>query len=206
MENNKKEQPSVEKPVVSETKPVTDDFTQAMMSAPPPEPPTLEEKLATAKQALAGPELSAKMEHEAKIRALKAERATINTKLENLAQQKEKYELDWVRLDEKKNQIKAALKPLTDKEAELEAKENQLEDKESQMPLPAERQKVEAERWQVASERHQTEEAKWQVENKLLEADKKIDVDTKEYRALLTEEDQLRERLDQIATELAGEE
>ncbi|OHA57470.1 MAG: hypothetical protein A2114_01575 [Candidatus Vogelbacteria bacterium GWA1_51_14] len=182
-----------------------DEFAKAIMDAPPPAPPTIEEKREEAKRELAGPELAAKMEHEAKVRALKAERATINSKLEELAKQKEQYELEWIKLDEKRKQIKDNLKPITDKESELETKEDQLEEKEDQMPLPAERQKLEGERWQVTSERHQVEEEKWQVENKLMETDKKIDVDTKEYRAVLSKEDKLRERLDQIETELAGE-
>ncbi|PIR45419.1 MAG: hypothetical protein COV09_01495 [Candidatus Vogelbacteria bacterium CG10_big_fil_rev_8_21_14_0_10_50_13] len=191
--------------VTNESAKAPDDFAKAIMDAPPPVPPTLEEKREEAKRELAGPELAAKMEHEAKVRALKAERATINSKLEEIAKQKEKHELDWIRLDEKRKQIKDNLKPITDKEAELETKEDQLEENEDQMPLPAERQKIEGERWQVASERHQAEEEKWQVENKLMDTDKKIDVDTKEYRAILNEEDKLGERLDQIETELAGE-
>ncbi len=182
--------------------PETDDFTKAILDAPPPPPKTIVEKREEAAVAMQGPELAAKHETENHARSLKAERATIKARLEEIAKIKEQYELAWVKLDEQRAMIKTELTPLTTKEQEAESKEDKLEADEDSQALAKERRVVEEERWQAQTERHQIEQGKWQVEEKLMSAEDKIEQETKAYRAILDEEDKLLTRLDQIEDDL----
>lgn len=179
-----------------------DDFTKALITPPEIKPLTLEEKQAAARVALQGPDITKQREAEAKRRGLEAEMATINNRLAEIAKEKERYELNWVSLDDRRTGIKESLKPLTEQETTLETKEDELEQKEDVAIDPKEKQKIETERWQVATERHKVEETRWGIDGKLSEIDAKVDSDTKAYRALLAEEDSLNERVEEIKTSL----
>jgi hypothetical protein len=181
-----------------------DDFTKAILDAPPPPPKTMEEKREEAAVAMQGPELAAKHEAEGHLRALKAERATIKTRLEEIAKIKEQYELAWVKLDEARVKIKTELEPITTKEQTAELNEDKLEASEDTQALPKERRVVEEERWAAQTERHQIEQSKWAVEERLMSAEEQIEQETKAYRNILDEEDKLLTRLDQIEDELTA--
>ncbi|MDO8183907.1 MAG: hypothetical protein Q7T49_02895 [bacterium] len=189
-------------PIPTPEKDEVDDFTKAILDAPPPPPKTMEEKREEAATAMMGPELTAKHESENHTRSLKAERATIKTRLAEIAKIKEQYELAWIKLDTNRAQIKTELAPITTKEQAAESEEDKLEASEDVQALPKERRVVEEQRWQAQTARHQIEVAKWQVEEQLMSAEDKIEHETKAYRAILDEEDKLLTRLDQIEDEL----
>lgn len=200
--------PTPSTPPISPTPPTppekkeVDDFTAAILTVPPTKPKTLEDKKHDAQVAMQGPELTAKREVESHRRALKAEVVTIKDRLEALGKEKEKYELRWVSLDEKRAKIKEELNPIVEQESKVEMQEDELEKQEDNIALPKERRVVEEKRWQVDDERRKIEKDKWAKEEKLLEAEAQIEADTKAYRALLDEEDTLLSRLEKIEDEL----
>lgn len=194
--------PASPTPPVAPPPPETDEFSAAILNPEPPKPKSLEERKDEAAAAMAGPELIAKHELETKRRALKAEQATIKARLEEIAKQKERLELKWISLDDTRAQIKTALAPLLEKENQIEATEQELELKENQIPTPKERREVEEKIWQAEDSRRAVEKEKWVVEEKLIQTEDAINEETKDYRALLDEEDTLWRRLEEIETAL----
>jgi len=178
-----------------------DPLTKEILDAAKPK--SLAERREEAAIAMQGPELAAKREAEARHRALKAERATIKDRLVELAKKKEKQELEWIKLDERRQHIKQILTPIIEQETKIETEETKLEEEQRQIGLPKERRAVEEKLWQIEDTRRQVEKEKWLIEEKLLSTESEIDADTKIYRALLDEEDALLTRLDQIEKELA---
>ena len=188
---------------VEPAKPELDEFSAAILNPEPMKPKTVEEKKELAADAMMGPELAAKRDVEAHVRNLKAEKATIKTRLEEIAKLKEQSELAWVALDEARSKIKETLAPLTAKEDQIETEEKQLEAQEDQTPTPKERRVIEEKILATEDSRRTVEKEKWGIEEKLIGTEDKIAAQTAEYRKILDEEDALFKRLDAIETELA---
>lgn len=195
-----KEETKIEEPKVE---PEVDAFSAAILNPEPMKPKTVEEKKEVAAEAMMGPELAAKRDAEAHVRALKAEKATIKARLEEIAKLKEQSELSWVALDEARGKIKETLAPLTAKEDQIETEEKQLEAQEDQTPTPKERRAIEEKIWTQEDSRRAVEKEKWGIEEKLIGTEDKIAAQTAEYRKILDEEDALYKRLDAIEGELS---
>lgn len=185
-----------------EVKPEVDEFSAAILNPEPAKPKTVEEKKDLAAEAMMGPELAAKRDAESHVRALKAEKATIKSRLEEIAKLKEQSELAWVTLDEARSKIKETLAPLTTKEDQIETEEKQLEVQEDQTPTPKERRVIEEKIWAQEDSRRTVEKEKWGIEEKLISTEDKMAAQTAEYRKILDEEDALFKRLDAIEAEL----
>lgn len=151
-----------------------------------------------ARRALEGAEWTAKREEEEKARAAAAETQSLEGRLAAVHAEKEKLELAWIDLDDKRKAVRALLNPLLDEEKKLEAEETKLEAEEASTGVPQSRHEVETKRWPVQAKRQDIEKRKWAEEEKLVEVDKIVAANTKRYRELLTEEDQLMSRRDEL--------
>ncbi len=151
-----------------------------------------------ARRALEGPEHTAKREQEEKEKVLAAERSVLETKLSEIVAQKEKLELAWIELDNQRKAVRTVLNPLVTQEKKLEEEEATLEQTEAAAADPAERHATEEKRWAIQAERKALEEKKWTEEQKILAIEQTIEANTKQYRALLEEEDRARVKLDQL--------
>lgn len=159
------------------------------------------ERLEEARRALEGAERTEKRQQTEHAQALKVEFEEIEKQLAEIQQQKEKLELAWVDLDNQKKAIRVVLNPLLDEEKKWETSEAQLETEEASTGVPASRHEVEVKRWQTQEQRKNAEQKKWTEEEKVIAIDKIIEENTKQYRQLLTAEDKLVARLEQLKTQ-----
>src|SRR3989344_5542064 len=159
-------------------------------------------RLAEAKRALAGPEWTAKHESEERQRQMVAEQTALNQQLTALAKAKEKLELTWIDLDGERRKIRAVLNPILDEEKKAEEVENQLAAEEAKIGVPAEKHTVEEKRWAAAAAREAVEKKKWIEEAKVVALEKTIAENTVEYRRLLTEEEAVNQKLEQLTKNL----
>ncbi len=163
--------------------------------------PSIEEKLETARRALEGEEHARKRLADEEKAKKRSQLEALNKRLADLEKQKETLELAWVDLDEKRRVARQKLEPILAKEKETEELEAKSELTESKTISPPEKQKIEAERWVTQTKRHGLEQEKWVIQEELWKLEQKIEETTKQYRALLSEEDKTRTEL----ADLSGE-
>lgn len=164
---------------------------------PPPS-----DNLMSAKLALEGEDWTRKRQEREQGAVLLEERHKLNVRLQEIAKLKTDLELKWVELDGKRRELKTVLDPILKKEEELEAKEFDIENTERNTGLPKEKEAIEKKRWLIEDERRASEKEKWSHQEKLWKVDEAVEETTKQYRALLNEEDKLHTDLDKIAKDL----
>lgn len=169
------------------------------VSAPAPtaekSEPSLDEKLRAAKLAMEGPQYTAKREAREREETVKAKHEKIEARLAQIAGDKEKLEIQWIELDEKRSVIKQALTPLLEEERKAEDAEAALEEQERASVVAPERQQIEQRRYETELTRRKIEEGKWGLENEITQLEKQIEENTTQYRALLDEEENLHTEL-----------
>ncbi len=182
------------------TQPEKDSIVAGIEFNPPPVTgaAAIKEKVAAAQAAMAGPERVAKWEQEEKAKTAKVEQAELEKKLSQITSQKEKLELNWITLDDKRQTTSLKLKPLLEEEKKLEEEEAKLEMEEARASQPELKKAAEEKRWQAQGRRHTLEEQKWTLEADLTSAIKTIESETQKYRLLLAEEDTLKTRLAEL--------
>ena len=152
-----------------------------------------------------GPERTAKRREEEQERVLKGEMAVLDKRLSEITKEKEKLELKWVELDDKRTEIKKVLDPIKDKEKTVEAEELVLEEEEARQPFPKEKHTTEDKRWAVQEKRHQIEGEKWPLEQKILALDEQVAANTATYQKFLDEETELKNKRHTLKKELPAE-
>ena len=163
---------------------------------------SIEEQLEKAREAMEGPERTIKREKEERVETAKETLTRLEAELAELAGEKEKMEVAWIDLDNKRTAIKEALKPIEDREGELETEELRLENQEVKVAGLKQKQETEEKRWQTQTERHKEETEKWELQNKMLEVQEKIDQNTRAYQELLSKEDDLKEKISTVQKNL----
>lgn len=151
-----------------------------------------------ARRALEGIDRTNKREVEERVKTIQEQIAAGEKKLAEVRAQKEKLELAWVELDDRKKNVRLILNPLMDEEKKLEAEETVLETEEASTGVPESRHAVEMKRWPIQEKRKEIEQKKWEEEQKIIAIDQVIEANTKAYRVLLEEEDQLVSGLDKL--------
>lgn len=179
----------------------------------PPTPPTPQpvvtkpteplDKIEIARMAMEGPERTAKRKEEEHEEVVKGEIAVIDKRLAEILKEKEKLELAWVDLDDKRSAIKQTLDPIKEKEKAAEAEEAALEEEEARQPFPKEKRLAEEKRWPVQEKRHQIETEKWQVEQKMMTVEEKVAENTNAYQKFLDEEEELKTKKATLEREIA---
>lgn len=161
------------------------------------------DKREAARRALEGAEWTEKRAEQEKLRTAKEQSAALEKRLGEIRAEKEKLELAWIDLDEKRKAIRAILLPIMDEEKKIEEEEAKLEAEESATGVPESRHEVEAKRWPIQDQRKAIEQKKWVEEEKVVAIDKVIEANTKKYRTLLEEEDRQMAELDKLKAALA---
>ncbi len=154
-----------------------------------------------ARRALEGTDWTNKREVEERAKTIQEQIAVAEKKLAELRQQKEKLELAWVDLDDRKKNIRLILNPLLDEEKKLEAEEVKLEAEEASIGVPESKHALEIKRWPIQEKRKEIEQKKWQEEEKIIAIDQIVESNTKAYRVLLAEEDKLMAESDKLRLE-----
>lgn len=154
--------------------------------------PDDKDKLETARRAMEGPARTAEREAAERQEQLTARLTEIDQALKKLANDKEKLELSWINLDEQRQKLKTAAKPLLDQEKMIEEEELKIELEEAKTPRPRERHVLEEKRWLTQEKRREDEQARWAVEEKVIKLEEAIQVNTLDYQKLLEAEEKLR--------------
>ncbi len=158
----------------------------------------INDKLAAAQAAMAGPERLAKQEEANKKDGARKEQSELEKKISLLDQQKSALELEWITLDDKRKELNTKLTPLLTDEKALEEEEAKNELEEARAAAPADKQLAENKRWATQTKRRAIEEKKWGFQTELTQVEGKIEVSTQKYRTLLDEEDGIKTRLDAL--------
>ncbi len=145
-----------------------------------------------------GPEYAARREERERSEELHKKREVAERRLESIKEEKEKLELAWIALDEKRVRARQTLMPLLEEEKKIEAEETALEEKERINVVAEERQVIEKERYEVQKRRRAAEEKKWQSEEALTDIEEEVDIHTKAYQKLLDEEEDLYSNLESL--------
>lgn len=127
----------------------------------------------------------------------KEEKLFLGQRLLDLADSKEKMELEWVVINEKKRRVDEKLKPFLQKESGLQKDKDMAEKKEGATLAPKEKHDAEELRWRIDRELRFLQEGKWELEVEQEEHMLALSDLKKKYRAALAEE----KRLDQVALE-----
>lgn len=159
---------------------------------------SIEDKLQAAKEAMEGPERTAKRAEEEKARSTSEQKGKFEKELAALAKEKEQLEIAWVTFDDQRKAIRLDLNPLLEKEKQIEEAEAKLETEEVTAVVPQTKQAVEKKRWLIQDQRKEVEKTKWGLQEKLWQMEAEIDKNTKHYRELLTQEDKLQEELKKL--------
>ena len=160
---------------------------------------TLEKKLSEAKMAMEGLEHTEKRLEEERTQVAGKEIEELEGKLTKLEKNKEHYELEWVKQDDKRQIIKNALKPILEAEKLAEDAEATLELEEAKATNnPEQKMEVEKKRWEADDARRKAEKEKWDLQQNLWKIERLIETNTKEYREILAEEDKLKSRLQEL--------
>lgn len=159
----------------------------------------INKKLDQARLAMEGLERTEKRLEEERKQTTQKEQEEIKSKLAELDKNKEVLELDWVKLDDQRQLIKNALKPILEAEKQAEDAEATIELEEAKTTTPQEKTVIEKKRWEAQDKRRQAEKEKWDLQAKLWKIEETIQINTKKYRELLDTEDKLRTRAQELA-------
>ncbi|MBI3633757.1 MAG: hypothetical protein HY226_05720 [Candidatus Vogelbacteria bacterium] len=170
----------------------------------------LEEKKKQAMLAMEGEEgrlhresLERKKQEEELKAKLQDERTKLQQELERLSGEKEKLELKWVELNETKAPLEKNLEPIVAQATKVEQEESDIEKKEHSTNDPAERQTTEKMRWEVDDRRRSVEKDRWRLEDEIGKIDAIIKSNSEKYQVLLTEEEKVERRLEEINKNLS---
>lgn len=177
---------------------------EPLQTKQPNAPDELTLKREEARVAMEGPERTAKRERDEQLKQMQTGQEELQKRLLGIRKEKERLELDWIELDNKRKAIRQVLNPLLDEEKKIETEEADLEAEEAKIGLPQDKRVVEEKRWQVQNHRKELEEKKWTEEDKLIKIEGAIAQNTARYRLLLDEEDQLQTKLDAFKAEEAA--
>ena|SRR3989344_3470878 len=156
---------------------------------------SIEEKIQAAREAMEGPERTAKRAQEEKTQVMSSQKSKLNQDLAELNKEKEKLEIAWVTYDDQRKAVRLDLNPLLEKEKQIEEAEAKLETEEATAALPQNKQVVEKKRWLIQDQRQEVEKVKWGLQEKLWQMEAEIEKNTKRYRELLIQEDELQVKL-----------
>jgi hypothetical protein len=163
---------------------------------------TINEKLESAKQAMEGPERTAKREREEKAEIAGEQISDLSQKKAELNKQKETFEINWVELDNQRTDLRSKLQPILDAETEAETEEEKIELEEKSSTIPVQKAEVEKKRQEIQEKRKGWEMQKWGLQEKLTRLEEAIAENTKKYQVLLAQEDTLDQEIDSLKTDL----
>lgn len=170
----------------------------------------LEEKKKQAMLAMEGEEgkrrreaLERKQQEEEFKKKLQEERSILEKKIEETAAKKEELELKWVELNQTKAPLEQSLKPIIADEIKVEKEEDDVQLKERGTADPKEKQAAEKMRWEVDDRRRAIEKSRWQLEDEIGRVNDIIKENSVKYQSLLTEEEKVQARLDEINKSLS---
>ncbi len=159
-------------------------------------------RLERARLSMEGPERTLRRERSETEDKVETERKKLEDKLGLLNKGKEKYEINWVVLDNKQSELKKLLDPIKVEEDKIELEEERLESQEHTTSDVLERQNIEKKRWAIQDQRKEIEKQKWSLEDKILVTVKELEKNTIEYQKLLDEEEGTRRKIDNLEYEL----
>ena len=149
-----------------------------------------------------GPERTLRRERSETEDKVETERKKLEDQLSTIAKDKEKYEINWVVLDNKQSELKKLLDPIKNEEEKIELEEERLESQEHTTSDVLERQNIEKKRWAIQDQRKEIEKQKWSLEDKILVTSKELEKNTLEYQKLLDDEESIRRKIDNLEYEL----
>lgn len=158
----------------------------------------LEQKRLAARQAMEGPDWTAKREREEGDKKNAAAAEQLKKSLAEIDQQKTALELEWVKLDDQRKVIRAQLAPVLEREKQAEAMETGLELEEAKTVLAQDKQVIEKKRQTAQAARQEAEKDKWGYQEKLWQLERVIETNTVKYRALLDREDEAKKQLTEL--------
>jgi len=162
----------------------------------------LASRLERARLSMEGPERTLRRERSETEDKVETERKKLEDQLSSIAKDKEKYEINWVVLDNKQSELKKLLDPIKNEEEKIELEEERLESQEHTTSDVLERQNIEKKRWAIQDQRRETEKQKWSLEDKILVTSKELEKNTLEYQKLLDDEESIRRKIDNLEYEL----
>jgi len=179
----------------------SDDGNLIMPATGGTEPIT--ERLEKARVAMEGPERAAERlqrEHEQKI---EQERKNLEAQKTAIEKEKEKMEIVWIDLDEKRNSFKRDLEPILVEETKLEDEEKIAELEEEKATMPEEKKAAEKKRQDLQTRRKASEEKKWIIQDKIEQVEKIITQNTEHYQELLSKEEILIQKINDLESGVA---
>ena len=162
----------------------------------------LASRLERARLSMEGPERTLRRERSETEDKVETERKKLEDQLSSIAKDKEKYEINWVVLDNKQSELKKLLDPIKNEEEKIELEEERLESQEHTTSDVLERQNIEKKRWAIQDQRKEIEKQKWSLEDKILVTSKELEKNTLEYQKLLDDEESIRRKIDNLEYEL----
>jgi len=123
------------------------------------------------------------------------EKKEIQQKLIGISRIKEKFELDWISLTDKKATLDESIKTSLEREGGLVNEKKVLEEKERTTLSTQERREIEQKRWGVEDARKTIEEKRWGLEKELDEINQNIEILKPKYQAALAEEEAMQKKL-----------
>ncbi|MEK7208663.1 MAG: hypothetical protein AAB677_00180 [Patescibacteria group bacterium] len=158
----------------------------------------LEQKRLAARQAMEGPEWTAKREREEKEKKISETGEQLKKSLAEIDQKKTAMELEWVKLDDQRKIVRAQLAPILEREKQAESAEASLELEEAKTVLTQDKQVIEKKRQVAQITRQEAEKEKWGYQEKLWQIERVIETNTVKYRALLDQEDEAKKQLNEL--------
>lgn len=162
----------------------------------------LEEKIRLAKLAMEGPERTAKREKGEKEKEIIAEKNKLQSRLAEIDKEKEKLEIAWIDMDQKRAGLKGVINPILEKEKLIETEEAKLEETEAHTLSERDKQAYEKKRAEIETKRQAVEKEKWSYEESLWKIEDEIKVNTTKYQTLLDEEEQLNNKIEDLDQQL----
>jgi len=123
------------------------------------------------------------------------EKEKLAQKLKEISKIKEKFELEWISLSDKKESIKESIKTVIAEEGGIESNKKALDEKERTVASTQERREIEQKRWGVEEERKKTEEKRWVLEKELDEVNQNIETLKPKYQTALAQEEEVQKKL-----------
>lgn len=163
---------------------------------------SLKNQLEKARRAMEGPERTLKRERYEIENKVETEKERLENELAIINKDKERYEINWVVLDNKQTEFKKILTPIKEEEERIELEEDKLEGLEHTTSDIKERQEIEKKRWAIQDKRKEIEKEKWLLEDKILNIDSELKKNTTEYQKLLDREYAIKQKIDNLEYEL----
>lgn len=129
---------------------------------------------------------------------LDEEKKLANLRLEAINKEKEKLELKWIEMSDKKKEFQKILEPIVLSEMNIEKDVQSKNQEEHATEDPVLRQPLEKERQELETKRQAIEKNKWSIEDEITKLNVVMNENKVKYQELLNEEFSLEDKTVQI--------